>query len=70
MTIGIGYDFWICLFLSGSFVHWNVFFSSGFLSVLVLCCLFFGLLSWCVHRECLLVLETGIWDELEEGKLE
>lgn len=29
-----------------------------------------GLLNCCVCRECLLVLETGKWDELGEGRLE
>lgn len=57
-------------------VEWVFYFlvsasSLGFQCVCWLCASCFpDLSSWCVLRESLLVLETGIRDELEEGRLE
>lgn len=59
MIMALGADFWICLSLVG--VQFLGFcFLPGFWPVWRLCIAHFpDMLSWCVHRECLLLLEAG-----------
>lgn len=61
VSLGWEADFWVCLCWAGVLFLGFCLISGFSGSMLAVCCLFFaGLLSWCGHRERLLLLQAGI----------
>lgn len=65
MIVGLRIGFWVCLCWVGGVFFFVSIFSLEFLSVIAVCRLLTGLPTCCIHRECLMVLVSGIQGQVE-----